>query len=163
LTHHRSLREHLVHRAEAGHPPVFVPSNDPPLVEFARLFEASGWYSFDVNKFISADGWVPVRQLSVEIVRSVGDPVEASEVGWTPVLPGRDPRAGFRYGADSAVWGTSPTVSLPPDSRVEALLLLVTTNYAHLSASRETSPPLIRGAVEEQGDEFTYVQLAEAS
>ena len=33
---HTSLREHLIARAELDHPVRFQPSNDPPLVEFAR-------------------------------------------------------------------------------------------------------------------------------
>jgi hypothetical protein len=50
---------------------------------------------------------------------------------------------------------------MPDDENTAALVLLVTTNYVHLSASREQTPPLVRGAIDEGGEEFRYVVLSQ--
>jgi hypothetical protein len=161
MPRHVSMREHLLERAEEGHEVNFVPSKDQPLVEFARLFARTDWYSFDANKYVPADEWSPLYELAVEIVRESGKQPEVFELYWSPVLPGRAIREGFHTGQDSAVWGSTPSELAPDDERIAAMLLLATTNYVHLSASRERVPPLVRGAIEERGEEYTYVVLAE--
>jgi hypothetical protein len=159
LPHHTSLREHLTERAEGGHHVDFQPSNDAPLLEFAQIFEGTTWFSFDVNKYIPADEWSPLLELTVEIVRTAGAEPETFALNWAPVQPGRPLREGFRQGQDSAVWGSTPSDTEPEDERMAAMLLLATTNYVHLSASREQTPPLVRGAIEERGELYKYVVL----
>jgi hypothetical protein len=162
MPRHTSLREHLVHRAEQDHPVVFVPSNDEPLVEFARLFAATGLYSFDVNKHIPENELWNAFELTVEAVRSPGEAPELMSRYWAPVHAGQDVVTGFHEGPDSALWGSTPADFMPDDENTAALILLVTTNYVHLSASREQTPPLVRGAIDEGGETFRYVVLSES-
>jgi|BarGraNGADG00212_1021973.scaffolds.fasta_scaffold89725_1 hypothetical protein len=158
---HTSLRAHLVERAEQGNPAVFHPSNDPPLAEFATIFADTDLYSFDVNKHLTEDELAPLYELTAETVRTAGDEPELLTRHWSPVYQGQDPMQGFREGPDSAVWGNTLGELMPQDERTAAFMLLLTSNYVHLSASREQSPPLVRGAISEPGEEFRYVVLAD--
>ena len=154
-----SFRDHLLAEAEHGREPVFIASKVPPLVELDRIFAATGLYSLDVNKYRPADELSPYYVMTAERVRNPGGPAEVFTCGWAPVLPGRDPRTGFHTGRDSALWGSTPAETMPDDERTTALLLLATTDFVHLSASHEQSPPLVRGAVEGPGESYEYVVL----
>ena len=78
---------------------------------------------------------------------------------WSPVLPGQDPATGIRQTIDSTFWGNTPPDVMPPGLIRAAFLLLATSNYTHLSASRDQSPPLVRGAISAAGEAFKYVVL----
>ncbi|MCW2524463.1 MAG: hypothetical protein JWO63_2798 [Frankiales bacterium] len=159
MTHHSSLRQHLLERAERGHPPEFTPSQDPTLVEFARIFADTGVYSLDVNKHRPEDEFWAAYVLVAEIVRAEGSPPEVFEGTWSPVEPGQDLLEGFLAGASSALFGSNPGQAMPPEELSAALLLLVTSDFTHLSASREQEPPLVRGAVDLAGEDFGYLVL----
>lgn len=156
--HHRSLREHLEELAERGHEPEFTPTTLPPLVAFADLFDSAEVYSFDVNRWLPADGLVTSWELTAEVRATADSEPVASTASWEPVAG--DPRAGFGLGTSSVLWGGAPDAPLPDDLRTRAFLLLVTTDFEHLSASREQDPPLVRGAINGPGEGFEYVQLA---
>jgi hypothetical protein len=158
---HMSLRDRLVEHAEQGHTVVFTPSNDEPLVAFAKIFDSTDLYSLDVNKHVPENELSPRYELTVDAVRSAGEAPQQLFRYWVPAQPEQDPALGFRLGHDSALWGSTPTDLLPPGPDREAFLLLVTTNYVHLSASHEQNPPLVRGAIDEGGELFTYVVLAD--
>ena len=158
---HMSLRDRLVEHAEQGHPVEFTPSNDEPLVAFAKIFDSLDLYSLDVNKHVPENELAPRYELTLDAVRAAGEPPDQVFRYWVPAQPEQDPALGFRLGYDSALWGGSPTDLLPPGPDRDAFLLLVTTNYVHLSASREQAPPLIRGAIDEGGELFTYVVLSD--
>ena len=161
MTHpHRTFRDHLVDLAERGHEPSFTPVQLPPLVEFDRLFATVDWFSLDVTKSLDADGLTRVYQLTGETVAAEGDEPQEFSAAWTPTLPGQDPYDGFTLGTSSVLWGGVGEVP-PPDGPVtEACLLLVTTDFVHLSATRAQDPPLVRGALDGEGDGFDYVELA---
>ncbi|MHA3701560.1 hypothetical protein ACXR2U_05205 [Jatrophihabitans sp. YIM 134969] len=161
MTHpHRTFREHLVELAERGHEPEFQLVSLPPLVEFDRVFASVDWFSLDVTKSLDADGLTRTYQLTGETVAAEGDEPTPFTAAWTPTLPGQDPYDGFTLGTASVLWGGVAEVP-PPDGPVtEACLLLVTTDFVHLSATRAQTPPLVRGAVEGPGDGYEYVQLA---
>lgn len=161
VTHpHTSWREHLLELAERGHEPEFVRVTLPPLVEFDRLFATVDWWSLDVTKSLDADGLARVYQLTGETVPQQGAEPQTFIAAWTPTLPGQDPYEGFTLGTSSVLWGGVGEVPPPDGPLTEACLLLVTTDFVHLSASREQDPPLVRGAVDGPGDGFDYVELA---
>jgi hypothetical protein len=159
MPQHRSLREHLLERAERGHVPQFAPSQDPTLVDFARIFNDTGLYSLDVNKHRPEDEFWAAYVLVADIVRAPALPAEEFQGSWSPVQPGQDLLEGFLAGANSALFGSNPSQAMPPEELSGALLLLVTSNFTHLSASREQDPPLVRGAVDLAGEEFGYLVL----
>jgi hypothetical protein len=155
-----SFREHLVELAERGHEPQFQPVVLPPLVEFDRLFATGDWYSVDVTKSLDADGLTRTYQLTIETVAAAGDEPEVHTAAWNPTVPGQDPYDGFTLGTASVLWGGVAQVPPPDGPLTEACLLLVTSDFVHLSASREQTPPLVRGAVDGPGDGYEYVVLA---
>jgi hypothetical protein len=159
MPHHTSLRQHLLAQAERGHEPAFVASHDEPLVEFAKIFADAGVYSLDVNKHRPDDEFWTAYELTAETVRAAGDEPEIFQGQWSPGDPGQDLAEGFLAGSSSALFGAVPGGAMPPSELMSALLLLVTTNFVHLSASREQDPPVVRGAVDLAGDRFGYVVL----
>lgn len=155
-----SWREHLVELAERGHEPTFTPVDLPPLEEFDRLFATVDWYSLDVTKSLDADGLTRTYEVTAETVHSRGDSPQQWVGSWNATAPGADPRDGFALGTASALWGGGGEVPPPDGPVLEACLLLVTSDFVHLSASREQDPPLVRGAVDGPGDGYDYVELA---
>lgn len=99
-------------------------------------------------------------QLTVETVLAEGDAPRTWSAAWTPTLPGQDPYDGFTLGTSSVLWGGVGEVPPPDGPMTEASLLLVTSDFVHLSASRAATPPLVRGAVDGPGDGYDYVELA---
>ena len=154
-----SLRDHLIQAAERGHQPVFEPSGAAPLWDFDAIFRDSGLYGFDVNKLLQDDVLAPSYLMTAERVFEAGEEPEVFTVTWDPVTTGQDPLTGFHVGVDSAWVGSTPMKFMPADERTAGLLLLVETNFVHLSASREQDPPLIRGALAGPGEQFDYVIL----
>jgi hypothetical protein len=157
--HHPSLRERLTDLAARGDELTFEPTDDPTLVAFATLVEESGLFAFDANKHQRTDAWSPVYDCWTESQQRPDSPTVGFEAIWAPVSEGTDPLTGFRRGRDSVLLGSTPTVAMPQDERTEALLLLVTTTFVHLSASREGSGLTVRGAVDVAGRDFRYVML----
>lgn len=157
---HTSFREHLIELAEHGHAPTFQAVTLPPLVEFDRLFASVDWFSLDVTKSLDADGLTRVYQLTAETVVAEGDRPQTWSAAWTPTLPGQDPYDGFTLGTSSVLWGGVGEVPPPDGPLTEASLLLVTSGFVHLSATRAQTPPLVRGAVDGPGDGYDYVELA---
>jgi hypothetical protein len=157
---HRSLRERLDDLAAHGREPAFELTDDPTLVAFAALFDESGLAALDANKHLRTDAWSPTYDCWTESRQAPDSAVERFEATWTPVWGRTDPLTGFRTGWDSALLGSTPTAAMPQDERTAALLMLVTTRFVHLSASREGSDLLVRGAVDEGGaPDFDYLQL----
>jgi hypothetical protein len=72
-----------------------------------------------------------------------------------------DPLTGFRTGEDSILLGTAPTVAMPQDERTDALLLLVTGSFVHLSAEQGHPAPAVRGVVDAGDGEYRFVELAD--
>ena len=66
---------------------------------------------------------------------------------------------GFRTGKDSIYLGTAPTVAMPQDERTDALLLLVTSRFVHLSAHATGPFPVVRGVVDTGGDGSRFLTL----
>jgi hypothetical protein len=132
-------------------------------VEFARIFAATSWYSFDVNKHLPENALGTVYELTAETLAGREATPEVVFRQWAPVPGGQDPATGFRDGIVSAFWGSAPPGTMQPGIHQDAFLLLATSNYVHLSASRDQSPPLVRGAISETGEEFRYVELAAPS
>ncbi len=161
MAHHTSLRAHLVERAEHGHVPHFQVSNDPPLVAFAQLFATTSWFSFDVNKHVPEDAFGVRYEMTSETVAAPGAEPEMVFRQLAPVLPGGDLATGFHDAPESSFFGTTPSEPVESDIYQQAFLLLATSNYVHLSASREQTPPLVRGAIGERGEEFKYVVLGD--
>ena len=162
MSEHKSWRERFSDLAE-GSEPVFEPSDDPTLVAFAQLFVESELVAFDANKRLRTDAFSPLYDCETASVRSVGAPPELFVVIWTPVWEGTDPLAGFRTGHDSAYLGTTPTVAMPQDERTEALLLLVTTSFVHLSGRREDTTLVVQGAIDTGREDFRFVELTPAA
>jgi hypothetical protein len=158
---HTSLRAHLLERAEHGHVPDFQPSNDPPLVAFARLFATTSWYSFDVNKHLPEDAYGVRYEMTSQTLAAPDAEPEMVFRQLAPVLPGGDFATALHDAPESSFFGTTPSDPVQSDIYQEAFLLLVSSNYVHLSASREQTPPLVRGAIGERGEEFRYVVLAD--
>jgi hypothetical protein len=160
MPEHTSLRQHLIERAERGHVPEFIASQDPTLIEFARIFSHAGVYSLDINKHRPEDEFWASYELVADTVRAPGQDAEEFQGSWSPVEPGQDLVEGFLAGRTSPLFGSSPSQAMPPDQLTAALLLLVTSSFVHLSASREQEPPLVRGAIDLPGEEFGYLVLA---
>lgn len=156
---HTSLRDHLVERAERGHEPVFTPSADPTLVEFARIFTDSSWYALDINKRQPEDTLSTSYEVSAERISVEGATPEIFSTWWEPVWPGQDPRSGFHAGPSSTTYGSSLGEVTPDDERTDAMLLILASDFVHLSASNEQSPALVRGAINTRAEEFGYVVL----
>jgi hypothetical protein len=156
---HTSLRQHLVARATAAHQPTFQPSHDPTLVSFDRLFADVGVYSLDVNKHQPEDEFFAAYVLTADTVQRKIDPPVLFECYWSPVNTGQELTEGFLDGPNSALFGSTPNEALPPQELISAFLLLITSDFIHLSGSREQHPPLIRGAYELAGEEFGYSVL----
>lgn len=155
---HTSLRDHLRSVAGEQHPPVFEPSDDRALRAFAELFAETGLFALDVNR--ERFGQFFTRWHCSVISRSTADSaVEEYCVDWSPVGSGDDPRSGFGAGPDSAVLGHYGRGATPDDWRTKALLIVVTTPFLHLSASAETTPPLVQGALEAGLSDYRYVEL----
>ena len=161
MAHHTSLRRHLVERAEHGHAPHFQVSDDPPLVAFAQLFATTNWFSFDVNKNVPEDAYGVRYEMTSETLAAPDAEPETIFRQLAPVLPGGDLATGFHDAPESSFFGTTPSDPVDSDIYQQAFLLLATSNYVHLSASREQTPPLVRGAIAEGGEAFTYVVLGD--
>src|SRR5665213_635978 len=154
---HMSLRDRLEAPTEHREP-VFEPSDDPTLVAFSRLFAQSEPFALEASKRIRVDALSTIYDCETE-TRSDADAAPGIfEAIWTPVWPGEDPLTGFRTGSDS-VFGHRPTVAMPQDERTAALLLLVTSTFVHLSASRAEPLPIIRGAMDAPGSTYRFVTL----
>lgn len=154
-----SFRDHLVETAERGHTPVFRSSKAEPLRVLDQIFAATDLYSLDVNKHQPVDELSPYCLMTAERLQTAHSSPEIFTCEWTPVAPGVDPRTGFRIGPDSILFGSTAAATMPNDERTAALLLLVTSDFVHLSASREQNPALIRGAIDGHGEGFDYVVL----
>lgn len=159
---HMSLRQRL--EALRGHgEPVFEASDDPTLVAFAKIFADTDLFSFDANKHLRTDALSPLYDCWTESRAEQGNEPGRFVVIWTPVWSGTDPVTGFRTGSDSVLVGSTPTVAMPQDERTAALLLLVTTTFVHLSASREDSTTLIQGAIEADDGTYRFLTLDPSS
>ncbi|MDQ6936139.1 MAG: hypothetical protein M3140_00245 [Actinomycetota bacterium] len=156
---HGSLREYLASLADQGAEPEFEVAADPVLAKFATIFADSGLYALDANRFHRTGSLSDLYDCTTVRRRGAGDEPEIFSCRWAPVWASADPLTGFRTGPDSAWLGSTPTRAMPPDERTSALLLLVTSPYLHLSASREQSPALIRGAFEAGGGGLRYTEL----
>ncbi len=159
MHHYESFRQHLRERAEQGHEPQFIACALAPLVEFDQLFSEQNLYSFDVNKFLSPDSTAQTYTLTSESMAHEGEPAVIEQSQWSAVWPGQDPRDGFAGSPGSVFTQTSGNAPLPDSPRTRALLLLVTTDFVHLSASNEQQPALVRGALTGAGDGFDFVVL----
>lgn len=155
---HMSLRDRLEALTEHREP-VFEPSDDPTLVAFSRLFEKSELFAFDASKTLRIDALSAIYDCETESQHEADAVPEKFDVIWTPVWSGDDPLTGFRTGRDSVAFGSTPTVAMPQDERTAALLLLVTSTFVHLSASRGESVPVIRGAVNDGIGAYRFVTL----
>jgi len=157
MPEHMSLR----HRLEAlteHREPVFEPSDDPTLVAFSRLFAQSELFALEASKRIRADALSTIYDCETETRSDAGAAPGIFVAIWTSVWPGEDPLTGFRTGSDS-VFVHRPTVAMPQDERTAALLLLVTSTFVHLSASRAEPLPIIRGAMDAPGSTYRFVTL----
>ena len=159
---HMSLRDRLEALTEHREP-VFEPSEDPTLVAFSKLFTTSGLFTFDASKTLRIDALSAIYDCETESQREAHAAPEKFVVIWTPVWSGDDPLTGFRTGHDSVLLGSTPTVAMPQDERTAALLLLVTSTFVHLSASRAEPMPLIRGAIDAEGGTYRFVTLDQAA
>ena len=158
---HMSLRDRLEALTEHREP-VFEPSDDPTLVAFSKLFAKSGLFALEASKTLRVDALSTIYDCETESRYEAGAELEKFVVIWTPVWSGDDPLTGFRTGHDSVLFGSTPTVAMPQDERTAALLLLVTSTFVHLSASREEPVPLIRGAIDADGGTYRFVTLDRA-
>jgi hypothetical protein len=161
VNNHRSLRELISGHRDEGREPTFEPSEDHVLVSFAELFATSELVAFDANKQLRSDALSPLYDCQTESVPVEGAPADVFAVVWTPVWEGTDPLAGFRTGHDSAFLGTTLTVAMPPDERTDALLLLVTSAFTHLSGRWEQGAAVVQGAIDADGG-YRFVQLSPA-
>jgi hypothetical protein len=153
-----SLRERLA--ALGMHDePVFERSADPTLAAFATLFEESALFSFAADRHLRTGALTPIYDCETQSRRSPDAELERFVVTWAPVWQRTDPVTGFRTGGDSSVFGTAPSVAMPPDERTAALLLLVTTTFVHLSASWVGSGRLVQGAVEADDGTYHFLEL----
>ena len=159
MHHHQSLSEHLRTHAEQGHQPEFVPCVLAPLVDFDRIFSEMDVYSFDVNKFLSADATAQSYTLTSESIAVEDGPAVIEQSRWSAVWPGHDRQDGFAGSPGSVFTQSASNAPLPAGPRTSALLLLATTDFVHLSASSTQTLALIRGALNAQGDGFDYVVL----
>ena len=152
-----SLRDRLEALTEQREP-AFEPTDDPTLVAFSKIFAESGLLALDATKVVRLDALSAIYDCETESRREADSAPEKLVAIWTPVWPGEDPVTGFRTGGDSVAFGSAPTITMPPDERTAALLLLVTSTYVHLSASRAEPAPLVRGAIDEGGS-YRFVTL----
>jgi hypothetical protein len=157
MADHMSLRDRLEALTEHREP-VFELSDDPTLVAFSKLFAQSGLFSLEASKRIRVDALSTIYDCETESRSQAAGPDQMFQVIWTPVWPDEDPLTGFRTGSDS-VFGHRPTVAMPQDERTAALLLLVTSTFVHLSASRAEPLPVIRGALDAPGSTYRFVTL----
>jgi hypothetical protein len=143
-----------------GHrePVVFEPSADETLIAFAELFADSGLTAFTATKQARVDALTLVYDCWTESTRGPGTPAETFSVAWSPNRQGRDPLIGFRTGEDSPFLGTAPTVAMPQDERTDALLLLVTSRFVHLSAEQDHPLPVVHGIVDTD-DGYRFLAL----
>ena len=155
---HMSLRERLEALTEHREQ-VFEASDDPTLVVFSKLFAKSGLFALDASKTLRIDAFSAIYDCETESRQEADAVPEKFVVIWTPVWAGDDPLTGFRAGHDSVLLGSTPTVAMPQDERTAALLLLVTSTFVHLSASRADPVPLIRGAIDADGGTYRFVTL----
>ena len=155
---HRSLRERL--EALADDEPVFETSADPALISFGQLFVDSELYTFDANKHLRTGALTPIYDCWTDSRRSAQGNVDHFTASWAPVWATADPVTGFRTGRDSVAYGSTPTVSMPQDERTAGLLILVTTPFVHLSASRAESAIIVQAAQESEGTGFRFLTLA---
>jgi hypothetical protein len=137
---------------------VFEPSADPTLIAFAELFADSGLTAFAATKQARVDALTLVYDCWTESTRGPGEPPETFSVTWSPNRQGRDPLVGFRTGEDSPFLGTAPTVAMPQDERTDALLLLVTSRFVHLSAEQGHPLPVVRGVLDTD-DDYRFLTL----
>jgi hypothetical protein len=158
---HMSLRERLEALTEHREP-VFEPSDDPTLVAFSKLFAKSDLFALDASKTVRLDALSAIYDCETESQRGADAVPEKFVVIWTPVWDADDPLTGFRTGHDSVLLGSTPTVAMPQDERTATLLLLVTSTFVHLSASRAEPVPLIRGAIDANGGTYRFVTLDQA-
>jgi hypothetical protein len=156
---HISLAQRLQALRGAGQP-TFEASNDPTLLAFAELFFDSELVTFDANKRLRDEALTPLYDCETESRRHSTDEPEKFVVIWTPVWAHSDAVTGFRTGRDSAAFGSTPTIAMPQDERTAALLLLVTTAFVHLSASRDGTTANVQGAVETDHNAYRYLTLA---
>ncbi len=158
MSAHLSLRDRL---QALGMPaePVFQHSDDPTLTAFAALFEESELFTFAADQHLRTGALTPIYDCETQARRSPDGALERFVVTWAPVWPHTDPVTGFRTGGDSSVFGTAPTVAMPPDERTAALLLLVTTAFVHLSAARTGSGRVVRGALEADDGSYHFLEL----
>jgi hypothetical protein len=138
---------------------VFEPSTDPTLNAFAELFADSGLTAFTATKQARVDALTLVYDCWTESTRGPGNPPETFSVAWSPNRQGTDPLVGFRTGEDSLFFGTAPTVAMPQDERTDALLLLVTSRFVHLSAEQDHPLPVVRGIVDTGDDDYRFLTL----
>ena len=152
------LRDWLLRLA---HPavPEFEPSRDPVLAAFAQLFSTSELLASDADKRLRTDALTPIYDCETESQQGPDGPADRFVAVWSPVWGATDPLTGFRTGRDSAWLGSTPTVAMPQDERTAALLLLVTSEFTHLSAQRGGSSPVIRGAINADGLGYRFVTL----
>ncbi|MCW2527634.1 MAG: hypothetical protein JWM76_2494 [Pseudonocardiales bacterium] len=160
MTHHRTWRERIGGLIGMDSEPVFETSHDSTLAAFGQLFITSELASFDANKRLRTDALSPLYDCETESVLVPGGAPDAFVVVWTPVWGDTDPLGGFHTGRDSAYLGSTLPVAMPPDERTEALLLLVTSEFIHLSGHRDGANVVVRGAVDEGGGQFRFVELA---
>jgi hypothetical protein len=138
-------------------------SADPTLIAFAELFAASGLTAFAATKQARVDALTLVYDCWTESTRGPGGPPETFAVAWSPNRQGNDPLVGFRTGEDSLFLGTAPTVAMPQDERTDALLLLVTSRFVHLSAEQGDPPPAVSGIVDTGDGEYRFLSLDPAA
>jgi hypothetical protein len=138
------------------------PSRDPTLRAFGELFAASGLAAFAAGRRLRVDAYTLLYDCWTESTREPGGAVEVFTVAWAPNRQGVDPLAGFRTGEDSILLGTAPTVAMPQDERTEALLLLVTSSFLHLSAERGHPASTVRGVQDTGRKEYVLLELADA-
>jgi hypothetical protein len=159
MSEHQSWRERIGGYLDHDTEPVFEPSEDQILVDFAQLFLDSELVAFDANKQLRTDALSPLYDCETTSVRRPGDDPEVFYVIWTPVWESTEPVTGFRTGHDSAYLGSTLTVAMPPDERTDALLLLVTSPFVHLSGRRDGATIVVKGAVDDGDDRFRFVEL----
>jgi hypothetical protein len=157
---HEPLREWLGRLLGPRHPVEHEPSRDRVLTAFADLFDGSGLAALAANKQERVDALTLVYDCWTESMRASGDDAEVFTVAWAPNRQGTDPLTGFRTGEDSILLGTAPTVAMPQDERTEALLLLVTSRFVHLSAARGDRGPVVRGVLDDGGSGYRFLSLA---
>jgi hypothetical protein len=161
MAEHVTLRQRLAelidhHDGE----PTFDPSDDPTLLAFARIFADADLLRFDANKRLRTDALTPIYDCETESQTSAETAPDKFAVTWAPVWKHTDPVTGFRTGRDSSFLGSTPTVAMPQDERTAALLLLVTSTFVHLSASRADGTMVVQGALESDGSGYRFLTLS---